>query len=143
MPITWCLHSGNKARKVLVKILLPSDDCLGMSYILRALVFLRPVAYLLLLCSAGVGCCKEAEVPYAMRGLYSSEPRERNRALHVLAQCPDRAQAAIQRIAALMYDSNVGVASSAAYALRKIDSPEAKEALKVAEEARSRRRIKR
>jgi HEAT repeat protein len=38
-----------------------------------------------------------------------------------------------------MYDKNVGVASSAAYALRKIDSKEARAALKAAEEVRAKR----
>jgi hypothetical protein len=38
-----------------------------------------------------------------------------------------------------MYDGNVGVASSAAYALRKIDSKEAREALQVAVVAREKR----
>jgi hypothetical protein len=38
-----------------------------------------------------------------------------------------------------MYDGNVGVASLAAYALRKIDSKEAREALQVAVAAREKR----
>jgi hypothetical protein len=33
------------------------------------------------------GCCDESRFPQAMRGLYSSEARERNEALQVLAQC--------------------------------------------------------
>jgi len=89
------------------------------------------------------GCCHESEVPLAMRGLYSSDPREKNRSLQTLAQCPQQSQTAVQRIAALMYDSNVGVASSAAYALRKIDSKEAREALLIAEASRDRKRRQR
>lgn len=86
------------------------------------------------------GCCREAEVPLAVRGLYSTDPREKNRSLQTLAQCPQHSTPAVQRIASLMYDPNVGVASSAAYALRKINSPEAREALEVAEMSRDRRR---
>ena len=85
------------------------------------------------------GCCDEAQVPHAMRGLYSSEPRQKNESLQVLAQCSAMAESSVPRIAALMYDKNVGVASSAAYALRKIDSKEARAALKAAEDARSNR----
>ncbi len=97
----------------------------------------RPL--LLVLAIVGMGCCKESELPQAMRGLYSSEARERNEALQVLAQCGNRGESSVPRIAALMYDKNVGVASSAAYALRKIDSKEARAALKAAEEVRAKR----
>jgi hypothetical protein len=90
-----------------------------------------------------VGCCHEAEVPLAVRGLYSSDPREKNKSLQTLAQCPQQSKPSLQRIASLMYDPNVGVASSAAYALRKIDSKEAREALEVAEASRDRRRRQR
>jgi hypothetical protein len=86
------------------------------------------------------GCCHEAEVPLALRGLYSTDAREKNRSLQVLAQCPEVSKPSVQRIAALMYDPNVGVASSAAYALRKIDSREAREALQTAEDTRFRNR---
>lgn len=40
----------------------------------------------------------------------------------------------------LMYDENVGVASSAAYALRKIDTPSARAALKSAEQLKRERK---
>jgi hypothetical protein len=85
------------------------------------------------------GCCREAEIPSALKGLYSSDPREKNRSLQVLAQCPQQSEPSVPRIAALMYDGNVGVSSSAAYALRKIDSKEAREALQVAVTTRERR----
>lgn len=88
-------------------------------------------------------CCHEAELPNAVRGLYSREVRERNQSLQTIAQCGAKAEkleTSVPRIAALMYDPNVGVASSAAYALRRINSDEAKAALKTAEEARSHRR---
>lgn len=87
------------------------------------------------------GCCRESEIPAAVKGLYSAEARERNRSLQVLAQCGAKLdiKSSVPRIAALMYDKNVGVASSAAYALRRIDTKEAREALKLAEDARARR----
>jgi HEAT repeat protein len=86
------------------------------------------------------GCCHEADVPLALRGLYSADPREKNKSLQTLAQCPQQSKPSVQRIASLMYDPNVGVASSAAYALRKIDSKEAREALEAAEVSRKRKR---
>lgn len=104
-----------------------------MSHRYRQYVFL-------LITVISAGCCKESDVPAALSGLYAREPRERNRSLQVLAQCPAMAESAVPRITSLMYDSNVGVASSAAYALRRIDSKEARQALKLAEEARSRQR---
>jgi HEAT repeat protein len=95
---------------------------------------------LLLVTVLASSCCKEAEIPNASRGLYSNDHREKTKALQVLAQCGLKAEPSVQRIAALMYDKNVGVASAAAYALRKIDSPEARQALKTAEDARARKR---
>jgi len=85
------------------------------------------------------GCCRDADIPHAVRGLYSQEARERNSSLKVLAQCSAKAETSVPRIAALMYDKNFGVASSAAYALRRIDSRQAREALKRAEDARGER----
>ncbi len=97
-------------------------------------------SFVLALVAVLSGCCHEAEVPLAVRGLYSSDPREKNRSLQTLAQCPQQSKPSVQRIAALMYDPNVGVASSAAYALRKMNSPEALEALQGAEQTRVRAR---
>jgi hypothetical protein len=88
-------------------------------------------------------CCHEAELPQAVRGLYSREVRERNQSLQLIAQCGGRAEtieSSVPRIAALMYDQNVGVASSAAYALRRINTDGARAALKTAEEGRNQRR---
>ena len=86
------------------------------------------------------GCCNEAELPKATLGLYSANVRERTEALHALSRCGASAEPSVQRIAALMYDGNVGVASAAAYALRKIDSKQAREALSQAEAMRERNR---
>jgi hypothetical protein len=88
-------------------------------------------------------CCHEAELPNAVRGLYSREIRERNQSLQLIAQCGGKAEkveSSVPRIAALMYDHNVGVASSAAYALRRINTDGARAALKTAEEGRTQRR---
>lgn len=103
----------------------------------------EPILFLaMILCTVSLnGCCPESEIPSAIKGLYSAEARERNRSLQVLAQCSSKAdiESSVPRIAALMYDKNVGVASSAAYALRRIDTKDAREALKLAEEAKARR----
>lgn len=79
-------------------------------------------------------------MPDATRGLYSQDHREKTESLQLLAQCKVQAEPSVRRIAALMYDGNVGVASAAAYALRKIDSQEARQALRNAESARERKR---
>jgi HEAT repeat protein len=83
------------------------------------------------------GCCNENSLSNALRNLNSLNASDRNKALQVIAQCGSRGESAVPRISQLMYDENVGVASSAAYALRKIDSKRAREALKRAERARA------
>jgi HEAT repeat protein len=98
-------------------------------------------AFLILLSAFTLqGCCNESELPNAQRGLYSPDTREQTRALQALARCGDKADSSVQRIVALMYDKNVGVASAAAYALRKIDTKQAREALHQAESIRERKR---
>jgi|LakMenE01Jun11ns_1017448.scaffolds.fasta_scaffold9476581_1 hypothetical protein len=87
----------------------------------------------------GSACCDEKALPHAFERLQSESASERNKALHILGRCGGRAERAVPHIAQLMYDKNVGVASSAAYALRRIDTPSARAALKTAEEARARR----
>jgi HEAT repeat protein len=89
------------------------------------------------------GCCDEKALPAAFRALNSEKASERNQALLLIAKCGERAEGAVPRIIQLMYDENVGVASSAAYALRCIDSKRARQALKAAEDARAARRAKR
>ena len=92
---------------------------------------------------AVTGCCDKDSLPNALRALNSEKASERNKALLLIAKCGERAEPAVPRIAQLMYDENVGVASSAAYALRCIDSKRARLALKAAEDARAARRGKR
>lgn len=76
--------------------------------------------------------CKDrsAEVPGLIRQLNSSQAKVRNQAALSLGHIgsPDADRAAIYLIK-LLYDENVGVQSSAAYALRRIDTPEARAAL--------------
>lgn len=86
------------------------------------------------------GCCDEKGLPKALKNLYSEKASERNQALLQIGRCGDRVESAVPRIAQLMYDENVGVASSAAYALRSIDTKSARAALKAAEDARAARR---
>lgn len=86
------------------------------------------------------GCCNEANLPAAQRALYSQDTRQQTKALYELSRCGEKAESAVQRITALMYAKNVGVASAAAYALRKIDSKQSREALRRAEAAREHKR---
>ena len=89
------------------------------------------------------GCCDKEGLPSALRALNSEKASERNKALLLIAKCGERAESAVPRIAQLMYDENVGVASSAAYTLRCIDSKRARSALKAAEDARAKSRAAR
>ena len=75
-------------------------------------------------------CCDKADAAKARKDLYSASAKERNDAALVLAQCgADEGGKAVPRLIELIYDQNVGVQSSAAYALRKIDTKEARAAL--------------
>lgn len=85
-------------------------------------------------------CCDEKALSGALKDIYSDKAHQRNKALQVISQCGKRGESAVPRISQLMYDENVGVASSAAYALRTIDSKAARAALKRAEDARKRGR---
>jgi HEAT repeat protein len=75
-------------------------------------------------------CCDKAEAAKARRDLYSALAKDRNEAALTLAQCGEaEAGPAVPRLIELMYDQNIGVQSSAAYALRKIDTKVARDAL--------------
>jgi hypothetical protein len=98
---------------------------------------MRQLAKLALIGVVISGCCKEEQVPTAMQGLYSSVAKVRNESALILAECGSPlADKAVPRLITLMYDENPGVQSSAAYALRRIDTPEAATALEKATNAR-------
>ena len=84
---------------------------------------------LLLAISLLAGCCDDKSIPAAMRGLDSSSAHDRSESAMELARCGEKASRAVPRLSQLLYDDNVGVQSSAAYALRKIGTPDAKAAL--------------
>jgi HEAT repeat protein len=105
----------------------------------------RQVRNIRIICSALIiltiaSCCNEERLPQAQRDLYASDAKKRNEAALELASCGAKSASAVSRLRELLYDSNVGVQSSAAYALRKIDTPEAREALERAIKARDERR---
>jgi HEAT repeat protein len=89
---------------------------------------------------AFAGCCDESGIPKRIQGLYSSEAGVRNDSALALARCGKSGGRAVSRLADLLYDPNVGVQSSAAYALRKIDTKEAQHYLAAAEDRRRTRR---
>ena len=99
-----------------------------------------PLAILLTI--GGLGCCSESDLPNYKKGLYSPVAKERNSAALGLAECGERASDSVSRLGQLLYDDNVGVQSSAAYALRKIDTESARALLQRAESARAARREK-
>lgn len=74
-------------------------------------------------------CCDEKTIPSKTRQLYSESAKERNDAALALAKCGSSASSAVSRLVSLLTDENVSVQSSAAYALRKIDTPDARAAL--------------
>ena len=89
---------------------------------------------MLLVCVAG--CCDKSQIPDYTRSLYSEAPRDRSNAALQLARCGSNASGAVARLTQLLYDENVGVQSSAAYALRKIDTKDARAAMERVEAAR-------
>lgn len=87
-----------------------------------------------------VGCCNSEQVPDLISDLSSGVARERNQAALKLARCGEKASRAVPVLEQLLYDENVGVQSSAAYALRKIDTPAARRIMeRIDQERRSRR----
>lgn len=74
-------------------------------------------------------CCNEKKAQSAGRDLYHQSAKVRNQAAMTLAGCGSKAKSSVPRLIELLYDENIGVQSSAAFALRKIDSPEARQAL--------------
>lgn len=85
-------------------------------------------------------CCKEENIPSLLNKLGSSNVRERSQAALDLASCGSSAERAVPRLAQMLYDENPGVQSSVSYALRKIDTPEARKIMKAIDEERRKRR---
>ena len=81
------------------------------------------------ICSTFTACCDTENLPKNIQALNSPSPKVRNQAALDLASCGESASKAVPRLGRLLYDENVGVQSSAAYALRKIDTDEAREIL--------------
>ncbi|MCB0343870.1 MAG: HEAT repeat domain-containing protein [Bdellovibrionales bacterium] len=71
----------------------------------------------------------EIEIPKLIKQLKSSDSSARNNAAMKLGSYGGDAQSAVRPLASLLNDENGGVRSSAAFALRKIGTPEAKRAL--------------
>jgi HEAT repeat protein len=71
----------------------------------------------------------ETAVPSLVTKLSSSESGDRNRAALKLASYGKKAEPAVKPLIRLLQDDNGGVRSSAAYALRQIDTLEARKAL--------------
>lgn len=99
----------------------------------------RPAAALTAVIAASIilsACCDKAGIPGNTKSLYSTEPRDKTKAAFALAKCGERASGAVARLGELLYDENVGVQSAAAYALRKIDTKQARAILKRAVDSR-------
>lgn len=73
-----------------------------------------------------LGCCDSDKINQNINALSSSKAKDRNDAALALARCGSRASGAVRILGGLLYDENVGVQSAAAYALREIDTPEAR-----------------
>jgi hypothetical protein len=97
--------------------------------------FIVPIVGVLVLSA----CCDNNAIGSNISKLQSSVAREKNQAAQELARCGKAAEAAVPLLSELIYDSNVGVQSSAAYALRKIDTQAARAVLSSAEASRSSR----
>lgn len=87
---------------------------------------MRTFFHILFLAGALTGCCDSERIPKYIRNLNSSYASERNEAALKLARCGAKADRAVPLLSQLLDDDNVGVQSSAAYALRKIDTPRAR-----------------
>jgi len=84
-------------------------------------------------------CCDVEGIPQRIRQLDSRVAKERNDAALALARCGEKADKAVSKLARLLYDENVGVQSAASYALRRIDTPAARQVLERVEATRRNR----
>jgi HEAT repeat protein len=87
-----------------------------------------------------VGCCPEGKLKQFKKDLYATDAHLRNDAALGLAQCGEKASDVVPRLIELLYDDNIGVQSAASYALRKIDTSQARSAIKEATRRRQERR---
>ncbi len=78
-----------------------------------------------------LGCSGDtaAELKRLKQELKSSDPRTRNQAALQTASMGKKAEPLVPELIGLLRDPNGGIRSSAAYALREIDSPSAQAAL--------------
>lgn len=86
-----------------------------------------------------LGCCDDDGLADAKRALYSGQAKARNDAALALARCGDKAADSVARLGQLLYDENVGVQSAAAYALRQIDTKQARGILEQAQARKARK----
>lgn len=90
---------------------------------------MRRTVLISLICLA-IACTDPKQVPSLIQDLHSSKASERNRAALELGRIgPPHANKAVPDLISLLQDENPGVQSGAAYALRKIDTPQARAAL--------------
>ncbi|MCO6429929.1 MAG: HEAT repeat domain-containing protein [Deltaproteobacteria bacterium] len=106
---------------------------------MREMRFVQRCYLVLISVIALSGCCREKDIPDHINKLYSGSAKDRNQAALDLSRCGSSAAKAVPRLGQLIYDENVGVQSSAAYALRRIDTEEARKILERAEAARRRK----
>ena len=87
--------------------------------------------FLCLLASFSFSSCGASveDIPRLRKQLSSSDASKRNEAALALAGLGAKAQPAEDSLIRLLSDKNSGVKSSAAYALRAIDTPKARAAL--------------
>ncbi len=86
------------------------------------------IIFFVLFSVSACGPSKE-DLPKYMKELKSSESKTRNRAALAIAELGPDAEKAVPSLVMLLGDDNGGVRSSAAYALRRIDTPRARQAL--------------
>ena len=92
-------------------------------------------------CFLLISCSEPAEtaVPKLIEKLHSADKRERNQAALALAGYGKAAEPAVTALITVLRDPNPGIRTSAAYALREIDTPDAQAALDRAENVEKRR----
>ena len=140
---TFCLLSrGNQLNplvftRIFVVLTLRNRSSNRSAY--QAAAFARAPVFFLLTILTLTSCCDSDSIPKYTRWLTSSVAKERNEGALQLARCGEKAAGTVPRLSEMLYDDNAGVQSSAAYALREIDTPAARKAIRAAEESRRRK----